>query len=62
MQKYMSDFLPEEFKNRMKEILADEYDAFEKSYENERYRALRVNPLKRNINGKIIIMIYNLIK
>ena len=48
----MSDFLPEEFKNRMKEILADEYDAFEKSYENERYRALRVNPLKRNINGK----------
>lgn len=52
MQKYMSDFLPEEFKNRMKEILADEYDAFEKSYKNERYRALRVNPLKRNINGK----------
>lgn len=48
----MSDFLPEEFKKRMKNLLADEYDEFEKSYENERYRALRVNPLKKNLNGK----------
>lgn len=38
--------LPEDFLNRMKEMLKDEYPAFYESYEKERYQALRVNPLK----------------
>ncbi len=55
----MSDFLPEEFKNRMKKVLGDEYDEFEKSYENIRYRALRANPLKMNLCGKNAAEIYS---
>lgn len=38
--------LPQDFKNRMKEMLGNEYDAFLASYENEKYQALRLNPLK----------------
>lgn len=38
--------LPEEFLNRMKEMLGEEYPAFYESYEKPRYQALRVNPLK----------------
>lgn len=38
--------LPQEFTDRMKEMLKEEYPAFEKSYQRERYQALRVNPLK----------------
>lgn len=38
--------LPEDFLNRMKEMLLEEYPAFYESYEKERYQALRVNPLK----------------
>lgn len=38
--------LPEEFLNRMKDLLGDEYDAFLRTYEREPYRALRFNPLK----------------
>jgi NOL1/NOP2/sun family putative RNA methylase len=38
--------LPESFVNRMKEILGDEYDAYIKSYENQRMYGLRVNTNK----------------
>lgn len=38
--------LPQEFKDRMRNMLGEEYEAFEKSYEREKYQALRINPLK----------------
>ena len=38
--------LPQDFINRMKKMLGNEYDAFLESYENEKYQALRLNPLK----------------
>lgn len=38
--------LPQEFMDRMRDMLGEEYPAFEKSYEQEKYQALRVNPLK----------------
>ena len=38
--------LPEEFCNRMKEMLGSEYDDFIKSYDKEKFQALRMNPLK----------------
>ena len=36
--------LPQDFAVRMKDMLKEDYDAFLKSYENEKYQALRVNP------------------
>ena len=38
--------LPQDFKDRMKKMLGDEYEAFEKSYDHEKYQAIRINPLK----------------
>lgn len=38
--------LPEKFADRMKEMLGTEYEPFESCYEQEKYRALRLNPLK----------------
>lgn len=38
--------LPKAFKEGMREILKDEYDAFEASYDGPRYVGLRFNPLK----------------
>ena len=38
--------LPQEFENRMKQMLGEEYPAFEASYEKEKFQALRLNPLK----------------
>lgn len=38
--------LPQEFLRRMEQMLGEEYPTFLKSYENERYQALRVNLLK----------------
>ena len=38
--------LPIDFKVRMKELLGDEYDCFERSYGEPEYKALRLNPLK----------------
>ena len=38
--------LPEAFRKRMQLQLGTEYEAFAESLEGERYRALRVNPLK----------------
>lgn len=38
--------LPENFLNRMQEMLADEYDDFIDSYNRDKYQALRINTLK----------------
>ena len=38
--------LPEEFKNRMKLILKEKYSLFETAFQNQAFRALRVNTLK----------------
>lgn len=38
--------LPQDFIERMKEMLGAEYEAFEKSYELPKYQSLRLNPLK----------------
>lgn len=38
--------LPDKFMEKMKELLGDEYDAFLKSYEEDRALGLRLNPLK----------------
>ncbi len=38
--------LPQDFLNRMKEMLSEEYPAFLESYEKQRYQALRINTLK----------------
>lgn len=38
--------LPEEFLDRMKRMLGPEYEDFLRSYEREKYQALRLNPLK----------------
>lgn len=42
--------LPELFKDRMKDMLGDEYESFEKSYDREKYQALRVNTLKADVS------------
>lgn len=44
--------LPELFLERMKNLLGEEYDAFLVSLEEEKYQALRVNPLKKHESGK----------
>lgn len=38
--------LPQDFVNRMKGMLGEEYEAFERSYEMPKYQSLRLNPLK----------------
>ena len=38
--------LPQDFINRMKDMLGAEYEVFEKSYELPKYQSLRLNPLK----------------
>lgn len=42
--------LPEKFIDRMKNMMGAEYDAFVQSFEQDRYQALRMNPLKKNEN------------
>lgn len=39
--------LPEKFLDRMKEMLGAEYEAFVQSFEQDKYQALRLNPLKK---------------
>ncbi len=40
--------LPQDFLNRMQEMLGDEYDEFVASYEKDNLHSLRMNPLKKN--------------
>ena len=44
--------LPELFEKRMQEMLGDEYNAFLRGFEEEKYQALRLNPLKRGRDAK----------
>lgn len=44
--------LPQRFLERMKQMLGDEYDDFLETFEQERYQALRLNALKRRLNGR----------
>ena len=48
--------LPEAFLERMQEMLGDEYEAFLASFEQDKYQALRVNPLKKwvDIEGESV--------
>lgn len=41
--------LPKEFADRMKSMLKEEWEAFEYSYLNDSYRALRINRLKKGV-------------
>ena len=43
--------LPEQFLNRMKQMLGDEFPAFLESYEQDKYQALRINPQKTTISS-----------
>lgn len=43
--------LPEKFLERMQNMLGEEYPAFLESLSGKRYRALRINPLKTEIQG-----------
>ena len=38
--------LPQDFTDRMKSMLGEEYPAFIESYDKERYQSLRINTLK----------------
>ena len=38
--------LPQDFTNRMEQMLGEEYEAFLASYDLPKYQALRINPLK----------------
>ena len=42
--------LPQDFTDRMKDIMGAEYETFEASYEHTKYQALRINPLKTEKN------------
>ena len=44
-----SDMLPEDFLDRMKHMLGEEYPAFLQSLDGERYRGLRVNTRKTDV-------------
>ncbi len=44
--------LPEQFLDRMKEMLGEEFPAFLESYEKDRYQALRLNGLKKSESGE----------
>lgn len=46
--------LPEQFLERMKEQLGEEYPAFLKSYDSDRHQALRLNALKKTGSGESI--------
>lgn len=43
--------LPELFCERMMDMLGEDYEAFLDSYEQDRYQALRLNTLKRSLDG-----------
>ena len=46
--------LPEQFLDRMKQMLGEEFPAFLESYEQEKYQALRINPQKTRIFIKFL--------
>lgn len=44
--------LPKQFMDRMQRMLGEEYEEFVQSYEQDRYQALRLNPLKKRMTGE----------
>lgn len=52
--------LPEEFKDKMKKILKDEYNQFEEALDEERYYGLRVNTLKVSVQDFLKISPFRL--
>ncbi len=54
--------LPIAFENRMREMLQEEYAAFEAGYEKDKYQALRFNPLKGNISSFLERKLFHLTK
>lgn len=44
--------LPELFLERTQRMLGEEYGAFLRCFEEEKYQALRLNPLKRDVDGR----------
>jgi NOL1/NOP2/sun family putative RNA methylase len=44
--------LPEDFKKKMQDMLGDEWQQFLECYENDRYQALRLNPLKKGLTAE----------
>lgn len=49
--------LPEQFLDRMKEMLGSEYEEFLASFDQKKYQALRLNGLKQNADGRAAIEI-----
>jgi NOL1/NOP2/sun family putative RNA methylase len=45
--------LPEDFEKKMQDMLGDEWTQFLECYENDRYQALRLNPLKKGLNEEL---------
>jgi NOL1/NOP2/sun family putative RNA methylase len=45
--------LPEDFEKKMQDMLGDEWQQFLECYENDRYQALRLNPLKKGLNKEL---------
>ena len=52
--------LPQTFLDRMNRMLGEEYGAFLDTFGEERYQALRLNSLKRNVEGKSAAEVYGL--
>ena len=48
LEKGEISMLPSSFLDRMQNLLGKEYEAFLASLEEEKYQALRVNPLKKH--------------
>jgi NOL1/NOP2/sun family putative RNA methylase len=45
--------LPRDFEKKMQDMLGDEWSQFLECYENDRYQALRLNPLKKGLSAEL---------
>ena len=54
--------LPQEYIDRMKELLKDEFEAFYKSYESDKLQGLRINTLKISVEDFLKISPFKLIE
>jgi NOL1/NOP2/sun family putative RNA methylase len=45
--------LPEDFRKKMQDMLGGEWQQFLECYENDRYQALRINPLKKGLTAEL---------
>ena len=52
--------LPEEYENKMKRLLGDEYDTYVSSLSSPMYNCLRVNTLKVSVDDFLIISPFEL--